>query len=48
MYTWEPVAQSLIIEPWSEVEIEKAHQIRDEQFEKMGVELEEVEEEEEE
>jgi hypothetical protein len=40
MYEWELVAESLIIEPWSEAEVEKAHQIRDEQFEKFGVELE--------
>jgi dimethylglycine catabolism B len=48
MYLWELVAESLIIEPWSDEEVEKAHQLRDEQFEKFGVELEEEEMEEDE
>jgi len=43
MYLWELVAESLIIEPWSEEEIEKAHAERDAQFEKFGIELEEEE-----
>lgn len=43
IYIWELVAESLIIEPWSDVEIEKAHAERDAQFERDGVELEEEE-----
>ena len=34
---------SLVIEPWSEAEIEKAHAARDAQFERDGIELEEEE-----
>jgi dimethylglycine catabolism B len=47
MYLWELLAESLIIEPWSEEEIEKATALRDAQFERDGVVLEEMEEEEE-
>jgi len=43
MYLWELVAESLIIEPWSQEEVEKAHAERDAQFEKFGIELEEEE-----
>lgn len=43
-YIWELVADSLIVEPWSEEEVEKAHQMRDEQFERDGIALEEEEE----
>ena len=43
MYLWELVAESLIIEPWSEKEIEKAHAERDAQFERDGVELDDEE-----
>lgn len=42
-YLWEVIADSLIYEPWSDAEIEAAHQVRDAQFEKFGVELEEWE-----
>ena len=42
-YLWEVIADSLIYEPWSETEIEAAHQARDEQFARFGVELEEPE-----
>ena len=42
-YLWEVIADSLIYEPWSEAEIEAAHQARDEQFARFGVELEEME-----
>jgi Fe-S oxidoreductase len=42
-YLWEVIADSLIYEPWSAAEIEAAHQARDEQFAKFGVELEEME-----
>ena len=38
-YIWELVADSLIYEPWSEEEIEKAHAERDAQYERDGVEL---------
>jgi Fe-S oxidoreductase len=44
MYLWELVSKCLGYEPWSEVEIEKAHAARDAQFERDGVELEEEEE----
>jgi len=47
MYIWELVANSLVYEPWSEEEIEKAHAARDAQLERDGVELEEEEEDEE-
>ena len=42
-YLWELVADSLIVEPWSEEEIEKARKERDEQYEKFGIDLEEEE-----
>lgn len=48
MYIWELVANSLVYEPWSESEIEKAHAARDAQLERDGVELEEEEDEDEE
>ncbi len=40
MYLWELVAESIIIEPWTEEEIEKGHAERDAQFERDGVDLE--------
>lgn len=40
-YLWELVADSLIVEPWSEDEIKKAHELRDAQYERDGVDLEE-------
>lgn len=43
MYIWELVSESLVFEPWSEEEINKAHAERDAQFERDGVELEEWE-----
>jgi Fe-S oxidoreductase len=43
MYLWELFAESLIIEPWSEEEIEKAHAERDAQFERDDIELDEEE-----
>lgn len=39
MYIWELVAESLIIEPWSQEEIKKAHAERDAQLERDGVDL---------
>jgi Fe-S oxidoreductase len=39
MYLWELVAESLVVEPWSEAEIEAGHAERDAQFERDGVEL---------
>ncbi len=43
LYLWEMVANILDYEPWSEAEIEAAHALRDAQFERDGVELEEEE-----
>jgi hypothetical protein len=43
LYLWELVANTLVIEPWSEEEIEAAHAARDAQFERDGIELEEEE-----
>lgn len=42
-YLWELVADSLIVEPWSEEEIQKANELRDTQYERDGVDLEEEE-----
>lgn len=42
-YLWEVIADSLIYDPWSPAEIEAAHQARDAQFARFGVELEEME-----
>jgi len=47
MYTWELVAESLVVEPWNEEEIAQATTLRDAQFERDGVVMEELEEEEE-
>ena len=41
MYLWELVAESLVVEPWSEEEIEAAHALRDAQYEKFGIDLDE-------
>jgi len=38
-YLWELVADSLIIEPWSEEEIKKAHDLRDAQYERDSIDL---------
>jgi Fe-S oxidoreductase len=43
MYLWELVSLCLDYEPWSQEEIDKAHALRDAQFERDGVELEEEE-----
>ena len=42
-YIWELVADSLIIDPWSEEEIKKANELRDAQYERDGVDLEDGE-----
>jgi hypothetical protein len=42
-YLWELVADSLIVEPWSEEEVQKAHELRDAQYERDGIDLEEEE-----
>ena len=43
LYLWELVANTLVFEPWSEEEIEKAHAERDAQFERDSIDLEEEE-----
>ena len=45
-YLWELVADSLIVEPWSEEEVEKAHALRDAQYERDEIVLDEEGEEE--
>jgi Fe-S oxidoreductase len=40
-YLWELVADSLVVEPWSEGEIKKANELRDAQYERDGVDLDE-------
>ncbi len=45
MYIWELVANILVYEPWSAEEQAAAQELRDAQFERDGVELEEEEEE---
>jgi hypothetical protein len=42
-YLWEVVADALVYEPWGAEKIEAAHQARDEQFARFGIELEEME-----
>jgi Fe-S oxidoreductase len=42
LYIWELVANSLVYEPWSEEEIKKAHALRDAQFERDGIDLEDM------
>jgi hypothetical protein len=44
-YIWELVAESLIVEPWSEEEVQQAHKLRDAQYERDDVVLDEEEEE---
>ena len=39
-YLWELVANTLVVDPWSEEEIEKAQAERDAQFERDGIDLE--------
>ena len=43
-YLWELVADSLIVEPWSEEEIQKAHELRDAQYERDEIVFDEEEE----
>ena len=38
-YLWELVADSLIVEPWSEEEVKKANDLKDAQYERDGVDL---------
>jgi hypothetical protein len=47
MYLWELLSESIVIEPWNDEEIAKATALRDAQFERDGVVLEDLEEEEE-
>jgi Fe-S oxidoreductase len=42
-YIWELVADSLVVEPWNEEEIKRANELRDAQYERDGIELEEEE-----
>jgi len=42
MYIWELVAESLIIEPWSEEEIAKGHAERDAQNERDDIDLDDM------
>ncbi len=46
-YLWELVADSLVVEPWSEEEMQKAHELRDAQYERDEIVFDEEEEEEE-
>jgi Fe-S oxidoreductase len=39
-YLWELVAESLVTRPWSEERTQKAHEERDAQFERFGIDLE--------
>ena len=41
-YVWELVSDSLIIKPWTKTEITKARKKRDAQFERDGIDLEEL------
>jgi hypothetical protein len=42
LYIWELVANSLVYEPWSEEEIKKALAERDAQYERDGIDLEDM------
>ena len=42
MYIWELVAESLIIEPWSEEEVKQSLAERDAQFERDGIDLDDM------
>jgi hypothetical protein len=44
-YLWELVSESLVVEPWSEEEVQKAHDLRDAQYERDEIVFEEEEEE---
>ena len=46
-YLWELVADSLIVQPWSKEEVEKAHALRDAQYERDEIVFDEEEEEQE-
>ncbi|MBW2251957.1 MAG: (Fe-S)-binding protein, partial [Deltaproteobacteria bacterium] len=41
-YVWELVSDSLIFKPWTKTEITKARKKRDAQFERDGIDLEEL------
>jgi len=43
MYLWELVAESLILEPWTDEEVEASHKERDAQLEVFGIEFDEEE-----
>ena len=38
-YLWELVADSLVVEPWSDEEIKEANKLRDAQYERDDVDL---------
>lgn len=38
-YLWELVANSLVVDPWSEEEIKKADELRDAQYERDEIDL---------
>jgi len=40
-YLWELVSDSLIVDPWSEEEIKKSHELRDAQYERDDIDLDE-------
>jgi hypothetical protein len=44
-YIWELVADSLVIDPWDDEEVEKAHALRDAQYERDEIVLDEEEDE---
>jgi hypothetical protein len=43
-YLWELVSESLVVEPWSEEEVQKAHDLRDAQYERDEIVFDEEEE----
>jgi hypothetical protein len=46
-YLWELVSESVVVEPWNEEEVKKAHELRDAQYERDEIVFEEEEAEEE-
>ncbi|HIJ36113.1 MAG TPA: (Fe-S)-binding protein, partial [Deltaproteobacteria bacterium] len=38
-YLWELVADSLVVEPWNEEEVQKANELRDAQYERDEIDL---------
>lgn len=36
-YLWELVSESVLVEPWSEEEVKKAHELRDAQYERDSI-----------